>query len=98
MDRPFQQSGLGALMYQAVLEECRSSGCQIASTRISINNLDVLNLFTRLECDVRNAVVTLHRVAAARDNPASADSSSQGTEPPRSTGTSRPVSKSTNRP
>jgi hypothetical protein len=63
VDWPFQQSGLGALMYQSVLEECRSSGCQIASTRISINNLDVLNLFTRLECDVRNAVVTLHRVA-----------------------------------
>ncbi len=76
VDRPFQQSGLGALMYQAVLEECRSHGYQFASTRISINNLDVLNLFARLGCDIQNAVITLHRVAAGRGGPASDDSPS----------------------
>jgi GNAT superfamily N-acetyltransferase len=64
VDRPFQQLGLGALMYQAVLEECRSRGYQVATTHISINNLDVLNLFVRLGSDVRGAVLTLHRVVA----------------------------------
>jgi len=66
VDRPFQRSGLGALMYQAVLEECRSLGYQLASTRISINNIDVLNLFARLGCDVLNAVLTLHHISAGR--------------------------------
>lgn len=55
-----QGTGIGALMYQAVLEECRRRGQQTAVTRIAINNLPVANLFFRLGFTIREAVLTFH--------------------------------------
>ncbi|MHB9107705.1 MAG: GNAT family N-acetyltransferase [Armatimonadota bacterium] len=55
-----QGSGIGALMYQAVLEECRQRGYQTAVTRIAVNNLPVANLFFRLGFTIREAMLTLH--------------------------------------
>ena len=55
-----QGSGIGALMYQAMLEECRQRGYQTAVTRIAINNLPVANLFFRLGFTIREAVLTFH--------------------------------------
>jgi len=55
-----QGAGIGALMYQAVLEECRRRGYQTAVTRIAINNLPVANLFFRLGFTIREAVLTFH--------------------------------------
>lgn len=52
--------GFGALMYQAVLLECRARGFAVAWTHVSAANLDVLNLFARLGFAVRNPVVTFH--------------------------------------
>lgn len=55
-----QGSGVGALMYPAVLEECRRLGCRTAVTRIAINNLPVANLFFRLGFTIREAMLTFH--------------------------------------
>jgi len=55
-----QGAGIGALMYQAVLGECRQRGYQTAVTRIAINNLPVANLFFRLGFTIREAVLTFH--------------------------------------
>ncbi len=60
VDPVYRQSGLGSLMYQAVLEKCYALGFEIAETRISVNNLDVLNLFFRLGFTVRRALNVLH--------------------------------------
>jgi ribosomal protein S18 acetylase RimI-like enzyme len=53
--------GLGVFLYQAVLEECRARGLQTAITRVSVNNLDVVNLFMRLGFSARSPSVVLHR-------------------------------------
>jgi L-amino acid N-acyltransferase YncA len=55
-----QRSGLGAVMYQAVLTDCRSRGYRIATTRISVNNIDIVNLFARLGFAFHRPVLTLH--------------------------------------
>ena len=55
-----QGTGIGALMYQAVLEECRRRGYRSASTRIAVNNLPVANLVFRLGFTIREAVYTYH--------------------------------------
>jgi L-amino acid N-acyltransferase YncA len=55
-----QGAGIGALMYQAVLEECRRRGYRTAVTRIAVNNLPVANLFFRLGFTIREAVLTFH--------------------------------------
>ena len=56
----YQRSGLGAVLYQSVLTECRARGYRTAVTRVSINNLDIVNLFARLGFSFRNPVTTLH--------------------------------------
>jgi GNAT superfamily N-acetyltransferase len=61
VDLRYQKSGFGLLMYQAVLEECRSRGYRRAETHITVNNMDVLNLFARLGFLFRDPVVTFHR-------------------------------------
>jgi len=57
----FQGTGVGVSMYEAVLGECRSGGHEIAITRISAANLDVVNLFARLGFSFRRARMTWHR-------------------------------------
>ena len=37
----YHGAGIGALMYQAMLNECRQRGYRTAVTRISLNNLPV---------------------------------------------------------
>jgi GNAT superfamily N-acetyltransferase len=53
--------GLGALMYQAVVERVRDLGFRSASTHITVHNTDVLNLFARLGVAFRDPVLCLHR-------------------------------------
>lgn len=60
VDGPYRGSGAGAMMYQALLTECQARGFQTAITRVSVNNIDVLNLFIRLGFAVRNALVVFH--------------------------------------
>lgn len=55
-----QGAGIGALMYQAILAECRRLGFTCASTHISVANLPVANLFFRLGFTLRGAVYTFH--------------------------------------
>jgi len=55
-----QGAGIGALMYQAVLEECCRRGYQTAVTRISAGNLPVANLFFRLGFSIRETTLTFH--------------------------------------
>jgi GNAT superfamily N-acetyltransferase len=60
IDAAYQRLGLGLLLYQAVLLECKSRGYVVAETHISAYNLDVLNVFARLGCSFRNPTQTLH--------------------------------------
>lgn len=60
IDVDYQKLGFGLLLYQTVLLECRTRGYAAAETHISVNNLDVLNVFARLGCSFRNPVMTLH--------------------------------------
>ena len=60
IDVAYQKLGFGLLLYQTVLLECRNRGYAAAETHISVNNLDVLNVFARLGCSFRNPVMTLH--------------------------------------
>lgn len=57
--------GLGSLMYQAVVEACRERGFRAAETHVTVQNLDVLNLFARLGFAFRAPVLCLHRFAPA---------------------------------
>jgi ribosomal protein S18 acetylase RimI-like enzyme len=56
----YRRGGVGALMYEAVLRACIDLGYRVASSNVSTNNLDVVNLFTRLGFGVRSAQLTLH--------------------------------------
>ena len=56
----YRRGGGGALMYEAVVEKCQEMGYRTASTTISANNLDVVNLFMRLGFVVRSARLTMH--------------------------------------
>lgn len=67
VSRAYQGSGLGALMYEAVLTECQARGYQTAITRITINNLEIINLFARLGFMFRAAVLTLHWFRPTRE-------------------------------
>lgn len=58
-----QRIGLGLLMYQAVVAECRERGFREAETHVTVGNLDVLNLFMRLGFEVRRPVFCFHRFA-----------------------------------
>ena len=48
VDITYQGTGIGVLIYQNVLEECKALGYQAANTRISGNNLAVINLLVSL--------------------------------------------------
>jgi len=62
VDPAFQHLGVGALLYEAVLLDCQSRGDKVATTHITVNNIEVLNLFARLGASFRHPVVTFHRV------------------------------------
>jgi Sortase and related acyltransferases len=64
LDRAYQKLGIGLLMYQAVLLECRNRGFSLAETHVTVHNLDVLNLFARLGFQFRNPTLTLHRYSS----------------------------------
>lgn len=65
VDKDYQQTTAAILMYQTVLTECRTKGYQIATARISLNNINVVNLYLRLGFAIRSAVITLHWFRAA---------------------------------
>ncbi|HYX20097.1 MAG TPA: GNAT family N-acetyltransferase [Thermoanaerobaculia bacterium] len=56
----FQGTGLGAVMYEAVLSEWRDRGFDSATTRISASNLEVVNVFARLGFTFCRAQLTWH--------------------------------------
>jgi ribosomal protein S18 acetylase RimI-like enzyme len=60
----YQRSGLGSLFYQEILADCQKLGYAVATTRVSVTNLDVLNLFARLGFTFRNPVLVFHSIAA----------------------------------
>ena len=62
VDLPYQGAGVGAILYQAVLSECKKRGYGTASTHISSNNLAVVNLFSQLGFSIKNSAVTYHFV------------------------------------
>ena len=62
VDLPCQGTGVGAIMYQAVLSECKERGYDTATTDISSNNLAVVNLFSQLGFSIKNSVATYHFV------------------------------------
>lgn len=55
-----QKVGLGVLMYSECLMICKSSGYKQMVTRISINNIGVLNIYTHLGFSFRNPTSTFH--------------------------------------
>lgn len=61
----FWGTGIGPLMYQAILKECRAKDSLVATARISMNNLDIVNLLARLGFVFRKADITLHWYRAA---------------------------------
>jgi len=56
----YRRGGVGALMYEAMLEMCSEMGYRVASTTVSTNNFDVVNLFMRLGFVIRSARLTMH--------------------------------------
>ena len=62
VDLPYQGAGVGAILYQAVLSECKKRDYVTATTHISSNNLAVVNLFSQLGFSIRNSVATYHFV------------------------------------
>ena len=56
----YRRGGAGALMYEAVLGRCRDLGFRTATSTISTNNTDAVNLFMRLGFVVRSAQLTMH--------------------------------------
>jgi len=62
VDPAFHNLGLGAQLYEAVLLDCRQRGDQLAITHITVNNLEVMNLFSRLGFLFRKPVMTFHRM------------------------------------
>ena len=61
MDVRYRRSGLGVLMYEDMLDLCREMGFRVATTAVSTNNPDVVNLFMGLGFVIRSARMTLHR-------------------------------------
>lgn len=60
MSERYRRGGAGALMYDAVVGQCRDLGYRTASSTISTNNTDVVNLFMRLGFVIRSAQLTMH--------------------------------------
>ena len=71
-------SGLGAWMYQEVLRECRKRGFERAFTRVSLGNLDVLNLYARLGFSFGQSVLTWHWFGSAAGKEADRGEESAG--------------------
>jgi L-amino acid N-acyltransferase YncA len=69
IDNDYQKTAAGVLMYQTTLVECQTRGYQMAITRISLNNTNVVNLLMRLGFAVRSAVTTLHWFQPAAREP-----------------------------
>jgi ribosomal protein S18 acetylase RimI-like enzyme len=60
IDSKHQDAGLGVIMYGKCLAECRSRGYKRAVTRISLNNVRVLNIYAHYGFMFRRPRVTLH--------------------------------------
>jgi ribosomal protein S18 acetylase RimI-like enzyme len=56
----FQKSGFGVMMYSECLLECQKMGYAEMVTRISLNNIAVLNIYAHLGFLFRQPTVTLH--------------------------------------
>lgn len=60
IDGSRQTTGIGAMMYQAALKECKELGYRFATALVSVNNLPIINLLTSFGFRFHNAQVTLH--------------------------------------
>ncbi|MEA5536127.1 hypothetical protein [Crocosphaera sp. XPORK-15E] len=58
--KQYVNSGLGAFFWLSVLEQMLIQGISQAKTLISINNVSVLNLYSRIGFRFKNVSVTLH--------------------------------------
>jgi hypothetical protein len=56
-----QGAGIGLVMYGECFLACRDSGFRNLVTRISLHNVDVLNVFAELGCRFRHPRLTVHR-------------------------------------
>jgi ribosomal protein S18 acetylase RimI-like enzyme len=56
----YRRGGVGALMYEAVLQRCAEMGFRIATSTVTTNNPDVVNLFMRLGFVIRSSRLTMH--------------------------------------
>jgi RimJ/RimL family protein N-acetyltransferase len=56
----FQKSGFGVMMYSECLMECKKMGYAEIVTRISLNNIAVLNIYAHLGFLFRQPTVTFH--------------------------------------
>jgi ribosomal protein S18 acetylase RimI-like enzyme len=66
IDRAYQKLGIGLLMYQAVLVECRNRGFAVAETHVTVHNVDVLNLFATVGVSVPQPDAYLSPVQAMK--------------------------------
>jgi ribosomal protein S18 acetylase RimI-like enzyme len=60
IDPVFQKAGFGVMMYSECLMECQKMGYSEIVTRISLNNIAVLNIYAHLGFLFRQPTVTLH--------------------------------------
>lgn len=60
IDKSLHKTGLGVMMYSDCLAECRNRGYESIRTRISVNNTDVLNIYSHLGFLFRRPMATLH--------------------------------------
>lgn len=60
VDPGVQKAGFGVMMYSECLNECQKRGYKQVVTRISLNNISVLNIFAHLGFLFRNPTFTLH--------------------------------------
>lgn len=60
IDPAYQQFGIGPMMYRDVFRACIDRGCEKASTRLALQNLDVINLYLGFGVQISNVQNTLH--------------------------------------
>jgi GNAT superfamily N-acetyltransferase len=60
LDARIQKAGLGVIMYAQCLLACQELGYSQIVTRISVNNIGVLNIYAHLGFHFRHPTLTLH--------------------------------------
>jgi ribosomal protein S18 acetylase RimI-like enzyme len=59
-DRRHANAGLGEFFWLSVCDRLRARGVRRVTTRISVNNIAVLNLYARLNFKFRDPEMTFH--------------------------------------